>query len=199
MSGMFGSAEPSSMFSSAVRFAHFGSADGRSDSATCAQAFVARTGGDGRPTSSARARSVIERNPARRPLSTTRPRLTSLAESSASASIAGSYEQRDRVTGNHRVAHTARVPLVARHRGDGAEGEQPDRAPVLEHRIRRISPGPGDVIHELAETEVGLDGYGLTGHQVAHLEAVEGLLGRDVAGFGGRRLVRARARAAGAK
>jgi hypothetical protein len=54
--GMFGSAEPSSMFSSAVRFAQFGSADGRSDSATCAQAFVARTGGEGRSRSEAKKR-----------------------------------------------------------------------------------------------------------------------------------------------
>ena len=50
-------------------------------------------------------------------------------------------EQRDRITRNHRVAHTAGIPLVARHRGDRAEGEEPDRRPVLKHRIGRIGDG----------------------------------------------------------
>lgn len=58
----------------------------------------------------------------------------------------------------------------------------------LEHRIRRVTPRPRDLVHEFAKAEVSVDGHGLTDHQIAHLEAVEGLLGRDVAGFRCRRL-----------
>ena len=111
----------------------------------------------------------------------------SLAENSARASIAGSSSTRAGTTSRRIIAsRTRRASTRPAARARPSEGEEPDRPPVLEHRIRRVAPGPSDVVHELTETEVGIDGHGLTDHQVAHAETVERLLGRDVAGFGGR-------------
>ena len=49
-------------------------------------------------------------------------------------------EQRQLIARNHRVPHAPRVPFVARNCRDRAKRKEADRVPVLEHRIRRVTP-----------------------------------------------------------